>query len=450
MTSNLLSIAASGAAAAQAALNITGDNIANANTTGYVRRSIALDEVSTPSYALNADVTLSGVAVSGVTRNADAFLQEEVRRTGANSAASTTALAGYKNVEAAVENTGIYKQMTSLITALQTLQQAPANLAQRTTVLQDATGLASAFNTAATQLASVVSGQQQAAGVTVGNINTAAKSLAAINLQIAAATPGSLAQSSLLDSRDELLQQMSGYADISTTFGANGMVSVTLGGTSGAPLVSGGSAQTLAVTTGSTGALGYTVGGGAVTLAGGTLAGNAQVIASANQVGSQLDAIAAKLASTVNAAQAAGTDLNGSTGTALFSGTTAATLAVTTTDGTKIATAAAGASSGSNDASNLATLNTTLTTAFNGGDPAGAVSNVLTAISAQVAQATTTQGALKTIADAASASLSNEAGVDINTEAVNLTRYQQAFQASGEVMQVAQTTFSMLLSLTHG
>jgi flagellar hook-associated protein 1 FlgK len=40
-----------------------------------------------------------------------------------------------------------------------------------------------------------------------------------------------------------------------------------------------------------------------------------------------------------------------------------------------------------------------------------------------------------------------QAGVDLDTEAINLTRFQQAFQASGRVMQVASNLFDTILAI---
>ncbi|NOU02756.1 MAG: flagellar hook-associated protein FlgK, partial [Novosphingobium sp.] len=59
----------------------------------------------------------------------------------------------------------------------------------------------------------------------------------------------------------------------------------------------------------------------------------------------------------------------------------------------------------------------------------------------------TTSAALSTIANAAQVSLDSQAGVDLDEEAVNLVRYQQAFQASGKAIQVASTLFDTLLAL---
>ena len=46
MASDLLSIAASGARAARSALDVTAQNIANASSDGYGRRSLRIEEVS--------------------------------------------------------------------------------------------------------------------------------------------------------------------------------------------------------------------------------------------------------------------------------------------------------------------------------------------------------------------------------------------------------------------
>ena len=56
-----------------------------------------------------------------------------------------------------------------------------------------------------------------------------------------------------------------------------------------------------------------------------------------------------------------------------------------------------------------------------------------------------------TAADAAVTQATNSqqsvSGVNLDEEATNLLRYQQAYQASGKVMQVASTLFDTLLSL---
>ena len=47
----------------------------------------------------------------------------------------------------------------------------------------------------------------------------------------------------------------------------------------------------------------------------------------------------------------------------------------------------------------------------------------------------------------ATISLQNESGVNLDEEAANLLRYQQAYQAAGKVMQIASELFDVLLSI---
>jgi flagellar hook-associated protein 1 FlgK len=73
--------------------------------------------------------------------------------------------------------------------------------------------------------------------------------------------------------------------------------------------------------------------------------------------------------------------------------------------------------------------------------------DVLFDVSSTLAGRNVTLGALQTIADTAQIALSAQSGVDLDQEAVNLVRFQQAFQASGKVMQVATEIFDTLLGI---
>jgi len=141
--------------------------------------------------------------------------------------------------------------------------------------------------------------------------------------------------------------------------------------------------------------------------------------------------------------QAAGAALDGSPGQAMFSGNGAADIALGFEDGALIATAPAGAPPASRDASNLAALRG----ALGSGDPAGATDALIFDISSTVAGRSVTRDALESIAGTARIALQAQAGVDLDQEAVNLIRYQQAFQASGRVMQVASDLFDTLLGI---
>ncbi len=442
MATDLLSIASSGAKAARAALDITSQNIANVSTEGYVRRSVDLKEVA-PSTAFGQVGSLSGVRVAGVTRHADAFRLAEARRTGSDAARANAELGGVEKVESSLENAQVYDAIGNFEKALEGLTADPTNSSLRSAVLESAGTMSRAFNIASTSLQSTAEGLQFEAGAGVDEVNGYAQELAKINLRLARAQNGSTDQSALLDQRDQMLQKLAEHADISLTVAANYPVEVRLGSGGATPLVQGGTAAQLSMTTAADGTVAFDLGGSPVTLSGGDLAGKAQALVHVRDYRADLDTVASNIMATANAVQTNGAALDGSAGLALFSGTGAATMAVALTNGAQLATAAAGSPANSRDASNLTALRNALTST----DVSGQMNSLLYAVSSKVSGLTTTRDTLNTIALSASTVLQAQAGVDLDEEAVNLIRYQQAFQASGRAMQVASDIFDTLLGI---
>ena len=444
MGADLISIARSGAAAARAALDLTAQNIANASSEGYVRRTLTVSELAANSGAASPTaLNLAGVRITGVTRNADVFRQSEVRRTGADAARASAEVAGLENIEAAVEQTGVYDSIVAFEASLQQLLSDPTDGSLRAAVLEQGRTLAETFNVAASSLDAVGEGLRFEAQDGVEEVNRIAGELARVNLRLSRAADASSDQTTLLDQRDSLLEQISKYANVTTTYNQDKTVSVTIGGTAGQTLVTGGTASTLGMATAPDGTISFTLAGNPASISSGALAGRSQALVQLADTRGQLDALAATIVSVVNAAQANGVDLDGNAGQALFSGTGAADMALTATAGSAIATAPAGAGAGSRDAANLAALRSALDTA----NPAGTMDTLLFTISSAVAGRTVTRDALESIASTAKVALQAQAGVDLDEEAVNLVRFQQAFQANGRVMQVASDVFDSILGI---
>jgi flagellar hook-associated protein 1 FlgK len=444
MASDLLSIAVSGARAARGALDVTAQNIANASSDGYVRRSARMEEVSAAGGQLRVgDISLSGVRIAGIARNADMFRQAEVRRTNADATRASAELAGLQNIESAVEQAGIFPAIVEFEGALQQLGSDPVDPSLRAAVIASAETMGNKFNIAAASLASVAEGAQFGARAETDEANVITAELARINVRLARAGAGSSDQASLLDQRDLMLERLSGVVDINTSFGSDGGVIVRVGGSAGPLLVNGGNTTSLGTTVAADGTLAFDVGGAAISLGGGSLAGRALALREVVDVRERLDTLAGNIATLANSSQAAGAALDGSAGQPLFTGTTAATLRTAFTDGSLIATAPAGSPAGSRDASRLAALRN----GFETGGIAESMNGILFDVSSRVAGHEITTDALDTIAASARISLEQQAGVDLDTEAANLVRYQQAFQASGRAMQVASDIFDTLIAI---
>ncbi len=441
MASDLLNIGKSGAMAARAALDITAQNIANASNPDYARRTLAMQEVASKGgIAMEPGAALSGVRPDRVVRSNSLFLQNEARRTSGDVNRADTELSGLRNAEAAVEQAGIYPAVVDFEASLARLSSDPLEGPLRAAVIEDGRRLAQTFQIATSGLDVAEADLLFTADAGVEQVNLLAGELARTNTAIAKARPGSSNMAVLHDQRDSLLRGLSELAGTTTTFDALGRVSVQIGGET---LVSGDVANTLARSSNPDGSFAFTVGGNAAALTSGSLLGGSQAMVAISDLRTELDDLANLLITRVNTVQTAGADIDGNPGQPFFSGSDAGDIALALTSGGQIATAPAGAGAGSRNASNLQALRDALS--ING--PATAADALLFKLSSAISARTVTRDALRTIADTAGVALSAETGVDLDQEAANLLRYQQAFQASGRVIQVASDVFDTILGV---
>jgi flagellar hook-associated protein 1 len=444
MASDLISIAQSGARTARQALDVTASNIANASSQGYVRRTVQLNEVvASGGLSTVGNLSLSGVRLNAVIRNADAFRQSEVRRTGSDLARADAELSGLSNIESALEQSGLYDALVDFEAALNQLASDPVDRSLRAAALEAARGMASTFNLADAALAAAGDGVTFEAGADVAQANLLTGELAVLNTKLARSAAGSSDQAALLDRRDYLLGELSGKIGIHAEIAPDQTVTIRAGDASGPLMLDGSTATPLSVTSAADGTLSFDLGGSAVVPAAGSLAGHAQALDELADVRLRLDTLAMDVVTAANTAQAAGAALDGSAAPAMFAGTGAGDMALVISDGSLIATAPAGSPANSRDGSNLAALSAALT----GSGIASGLNGLLFDVSAMVNGKTVTRDTLAAIADNANIALQAQAGVDLDEEAVNLVRFQQAFQASGRVMQVASDIFDTILGI---
>ncbi|MCP5395379.1 MAG: flagellar hook-associated protein FlgK [Sphingomonadaceae bacterium] len=448
MASDLLSIGASGARAARSALDVTAQNIANAATEGYVRRGIRLEEVSAAAGAGRVgDISLAGVRATGVTRSVDAFRAAEARRTSSDAARAQAEVDGLRSVESALEQSGVFDAVVEFEAALQQLESDPVDPSLRAAALAGAERLAGSFNIAASSLEAANDNLRFEAQAGVEQVNLFAQELARINVRLTRVGPDTSEQASLFDQRDRILGELAERADITTQIDPLGLATVRIGGTGGDVLVANDVAQSIGMETAADRTVSFTLGGNPLALNGGSLAGKALALQQASAASTRLDALADEIAAAVNSVQAGGVALDGSPGQPLFAGSGAAGVAVALLSGEELATAPAGAAAGSRDGTNLAAMRAALANGVTGGGAASRANGLIFDISATVAAREVTAEALNTIADSAHLALVEFTGVDLEEEAAALVRYQQAFQASGRVMQVASEIFDTIIGI---
>ena len=273
MASDLLSIAVSGARAARGALDVTAQNIANASSDGYVRRSLRIEEVSASGGAGRiGDISLSGSRIAEIRRNADSFLQGEVRRTSGDLERANTELKGLRNMESALEQSGVFSSIVEFEAALQQLAGDPVDPSRRAAVIGEATTLASKFNITASSFDAVGEGLRFEADAQVSEANVIGGELARVNLRLTRAGAGSSDRAALLDQRDQLLERLSGFTSVTTNFESDGTVAVALGASPTQSFVQGGTSQTLSSAVAADGTLSFAVNGQPVSPGSGSLA----------------------------------------------------------------------------------------------------------------------------------------------------------------------------------
>ena len=438
--SDLLGIGYSGLKAYSRALSTIGDNIANAQTPGYARRRLEMMEAvgGGNSVFYRGNTNPGGVDIRGIDRSVDGWLIEDSRITSGDANRSATKLSWLDKVEGALsdESNGIKTGLTKLYTTADQLTSDPTNRTLRAQFLQSADDIASGFRTAANQLDKMGEGIEGAAASEVDQFNADLNALEQINVGLRKSRPGSTNEASLLDERDRLLDKLSSRAGVSPTFDNNGAVTLRASG-SGDLLVGGGVVNPISVTAAPDGRLSYSVGGSPLAISTGALAGLAE---GANHVADQrasLDTMATDFANQLNAAHQAGTDANGNPGQALFTGTSAATLTVAPLTPDQVAAANASGSNG-----NMLALG-----AMRGAnDPEARWSGHLATQAQAVSSSRAQDAAAATRADASAAARDGVSQVDLDTEAAELLRFQQAYAAAARTIQVARETMQTLLS----
>ncbi len=176
--SDLLSIGASGVRAFQGALTTTSENIANAGTAGYVRRTATMAEVSSAGIK---GINGYGVTVTGTQRAADAIRSAAVRSAGADLSRTQAGSAWLDRIQTALTGADVSGRLTSFYTSATALAADPASLAQRSVMLENAQGVAAGFAATGAALTQVMADLDQTADGDAATLSNLASALAKVN-----------------------------------------------------------------------------------------------------------------------------------------------------------------------------------------------------------------------------------------------------------------------------
>jgi len=219
--------AISGLNASQAGLDLVSRNIANANTAGYTRKtSVVADNI--------AGGEGIGVRVLAATRNVDSFLQSQIRtETGKSSKLDVynKFLSQVNGMFGSPDSqTSMAASVSAMISKLQAVATTPDDPAARQTFLNSASNLASQLNSMTKQVQGLRLQAEQSISSGVDTANTQLQTIADLNNQIAQRQATSTSVADLQDQRDQAVNTLSTLMDIKTVARDDGTIAVFTGG----------------------------------------------------------------------------------------------------------------------------------------------------------------------------------------------------------------------------
>ncbi|SDF34429.1 flagellar hook-associated protein FlgK [Limimaricola pyoseonensis] len=211
--------ARSGLAAAEGWADIAATNIANANRTGYARRSAPLTQL--PG---------GGVAMTGFQRASDAALEQAHRKEMARVAtqhATASALEVYAATLGEIDSqTGIPGRIAQFQSALDTLAATPSDPALQEAAVRAADGVAASLRSASSTLQRSEEGLRQAVVEDVAEINARLAKVVELNQQIEGQQFGTERRAMFEDQLSESLDGLAELIDVRVQHDGAGRISV--------------------------------------------------------------------------------------------------------------------------------------------------------------------------------------------------------------------------------
>ncbi len=466
---SLFAILQSGSAALSAqgrALQTTANNVANAETAGYTRQRT---ELTTRSPLNRGGLLLGrGVAANTVSSAYDVFAQRQVLTGISHDGYAQSRGASMRSIEAVLsegEDGNIGQRLSELFDAFSMMEADPTSPALRLRVLAAGDGFATAVRRGADALQTQQSDANESLTSMTGRVNELSGTVAALNASITNLESGGDLANDLRVQRMQAVEQLSAFGPVTTKERADGGLAVLFGGHT---LVEGGEARARSTqqdpTTGdvsiriSQGASTFDITKSVTGPNSGTM-GAALYERDVTTQGliDQLDALAFGVATTVNATHAAGFGLDGSTGADFFSAPTqqGGAAATMTLDGAMSANpdrvAASGSATtvpgGNTNAAALAALASQLSMAGGTRTFSSYYGELLSSLGGDAAQAYADESRSALQLSVAFDARDATSAVSLEEEAIDLIRFQEAYQAAARVVSSANALFDDLLSI---
>ena len=216
----------------QRALDVTSNNIANINTPGYTRQEALLsptDPMVTPRGSFG-----TGVFSDNIRQYREHWLDEQMRNALSRQSASSYDNQIFQQMQTALNEPsdyGIDSALDKFYTSVEQLSSKPDDMSYRQNLLNSATNLAGTFNTIGTNLSNLRTQVYHSVEANVTSVNRLLQGIADMNTNIfsSRSADGSVA-STYLDKQNVMIEELSKFGDIQLVHNDDGTTNVTMNG----------------------------------------------------------------------------------------------------------------------------------------------------------------------------------------------------------------------------
>jgi flagellar hook-associated protein 1 FlgK len=455
----LLSIGRKALMAQQKGINVTGNNIANVNTPGYSRQRLNLSS-DVPIMTGNG-LMGSGVTANKVERVYQRFLGVQINNETQSLGQWEAHKDALERVEMIFDESGGYglnQVMSEFWNAWQDLTNNPSGSVERTVLVAKSEMLTATFSKNYEDLQKIQRDIDWNIEGAVEEINRLSENMVDLNQKIIQVESGGHMANDYRDQRDLVLKELSELIDINSFEDANGGVTVSVG--SGQALVEGTHTYKLSTQANADGHQDVTwldSSGNTVIISNNISKGKLKGWLDARDVDidnslNKLDTLAQNLMTEVNSLHATGYGLDGSTGNDFFTGTALATgiqVNQLIANDTNLIAAAEGIDKPGDNGNAIAIANLQEALTMNGTTATfGAYyDSMVSDAGLAVQQATSYYDHQSQMVLQVENYRESISGVSIDEEAVNLIKYQNAYQAAAKLITTADEMMETVLAM---
>jgi flagellar hook-associated protein FlgK len=209
-----LSAALSALQANQIAMDVVGNNIANANTPSYHRQDARFE--TRDSIEMSGHRFGQGVSISHISRSFDEATEEAILRNLSEMNAIETQLGSVQRVEALLTpgQGTVLDEIESFFDQLESLTAHPDNASSRTIVVRSAQRIASSINRLSREISSLTQDIDQDIDRVIREIEQISVDIISLDVEIKSARARGQSPNDLLDQRQQLVQDMAVLIDV--------------------------------------------------------------------------------------------------------------------------------------------------------------------------------------------------------------------------------------------